>query len=90
MGSIFQTSFGWRAHPVFRWVSNGPVFGVHTETFRGGIRGIVILEVLRNIERELGRRIPVLDFFDLIVGTRLVLSLFHISKSAPFDSEYWY
>jgi len=39
---------------------------------RGGVRGIAILEVLRQIELELGDRIPVQDFFDLIVGTRLV------------------
>ena len=37
---------------------------------RGGIRGIVILEVLRAIERVLGGRIPIQNFFDLIVGTR--------------------
>ncbi|KAF2736521.1 hypothetical protein EJ04DRAFT_462876 [Polyplosphaeria fusca] len=35
----------------------------------GGIRGIVLLEVLRNIEEELGKCIPIQDFFDLIVGT---------------------
>ncbi|KAF2188984.1 hypothetical protein K469DRAFT_684250 [Zopfia rhizophila CBS 207.26] len=40
----------------------------------GGVRGIVILEVLRNIERTLGGRIPVQDFFDLIVGTRTLHS----------------
>lgn len=36
------------------------------------MRGIVILEVLRKIQSELGNRIPIQDFFDLIVGTRLV------------------
>ena len=35
----------------------------------GGIRGIVILEVLRAIEIELGKKIPIQNFFDLIVGT---------------------
>ncbi|KAF2650662.1 hypothetical protein K491DRAFT_697115 [Lophiostoma macrostomum CBS 122681] len=35
----------------------------------GGIRGIAILETLRQVELELGKRIPVQDFFDLIVGT---------------------
>jgi patatin-like phospholipase/acyl hydrolase len=45
---------------------------------RGGIRGIVILEVLRQIELELGKRIPIQDFFDLIVGTRLVVFFAHI------------
>ncbi|KAL8937387.1 MAG: hypothetical protein Q9211_003716 [Gyalolechia sp. 1 TL-2023] len=35
----------------------------------GGVRGIVELEVLREIERELGQNFRVQDFFDLIVGT---------------------
>ncbi|KAK5360276.1 hypothetical protein LTS13_010366 [Exophiala xenobiotica] len=35
----------------------------------GGIRGIVELEVLREVEQALGGRIPLLAFFDLIVGT---------------------
>ncbi|KAI8938298.1 hypothetical protein NX059_005951 [Plenodomus lindquistii] len=35
----------------------------------GGMRGIVILEVLRRIQHELGNRIPIQEFFDLIVGT---------------------
>lgn len=37
---------------------------------RGGVRGIIELEVLRAIERAIGGRIPVQRFFDLIVGTR--------------------
>ena len=37
---------------------------------RGGVRGIVELEVLRAIERELPANIPITSFFDLIVGTR--------------------
>jgi len=41
----------------------------------GGIRGIVILEVLRALENELGSKIPIQNFFDLIVGTRLVIPL---------------
>lgn len=36
----------------------------------GGIRGIVELEVLREIELYLGGHIPIQAFFDLIVGTR--------------------
>ncbi|KAF2758985.1 hypothetical protein EJ05DRAFT_499409 [Pseudovirgaria hyperparasitica] len=35
----------------------------------GGIRGIVELEVLRQIEIALGGCIPIQEFFDLIVGT---------------------
>ena len=38
--------------------------------YRGGIRGIVELEVLRALEKSLGGRIPIQAFFDLIVGTR--------------------
>ena len=40
----------------------------------GGIRGIVELQVLREIERKLGGKIRIQDFFDLIVGTRFILS----------------
>lgn len=35
----------------------------------GGIRGIVELEILRQIEQSLGVQIPVQAFFDLVVGT---------------------
>lgn len=41
-----------------------------TNQNRGGMRGIVILEVLSAVQKELGGKIPVQDFFDLIVGTR--------------------
>lgn len=36
---------------------------------RGGIRGIVELEILRQLEKELGDLISIQSFFDLIVGT---------------------
>lgn len=39
-------------------------------TFSGGIRGIIELEILRAIELALGGKIPIQRFFDLIVGTR--------------------
>jgi len=39
---------------------------------RGGIRGIAELEVLNQIQKKLGVRIPISAFFDLIVGTRFV------------------
>ena len=39
--------------------------------YRGGIRGIVELEILRQIEKALGG-VPIQCFIDLIVGTRLV------------------
>ncbi|KAF2826308.1 FabD/lysophospholipase-like protein, partial [Ophiobolus disseminans] len=35
----------------------------------GGMRGIVELEVLRAIQNQIGNRVPVQAFFDLIVGT---------------------
>ena len=38
--------------------------------FSGGVRGIIELEVLKAIETELGGKIPIQAFFDLIVGTR--------------------
>lgn len=37
---------------------------------RGGVRGIAELEILRLLHRALGGKIPLQDFFDLIVGTR--------------------
>ena len=37
---------------------------------RGGIRGIIELLILQDIEKKLGGRIPIQEFFDLIVGTR--------------------
>ncbi|EUC48828.1 hypothetical protein COCMIDRAFT_2285 [Bipolaris oryzae ATCC 44560] len=47
-----------------------PLAGVRVLSLDGGgMRGIVILDVLREIQKELGGRIPVQDFFDLIVGT---------------------
>jgi patatin-like phospholipase/acyl hydrolase len=39
------------------------------DTYRGGIRGIVELEILRQLEKELGDLISIQSFFDLIVGT---------------------
>lgn len=36
------------------------------------MRGIVELEVLKAIEKNLPLHIPIRSFFDLIVGTRLV------------------
>lgn len=39
---------------------------------RGGVRGIVELEVLKAIERALGGNLRIQSFFDLIIGTRYV------------------
>lgn len=47
---------------------------------RGGIRGIVELEVLKAIEGQLPLNIPIRSFFDLIVGTRFV-QLFRVWRS---------
>ncbi|KAK1756460.1 acyl transferase/acyl hydrolase/lysophospholipase [Echria macrotheca] len=41
----------------------------------GGIRGIVELEVLKCIEGALGGKLRIQSFFDLIVGTSLVIGL---------------
>lgn len=38
--------------------------------FRGGMRGIAELEVLKAIQNHLPRGIPIHMFFDLIAGTR--------------------
>ncbi|CAN9421253.1 unnamed protein product [Alternaria alternata] len=38
---------------------------------RGGVRGIVELEVLRAIQNQIGDRIPIQAFFDLIMGTSI-------------------
>jgi hypothetical protein len=43
---------------------------------RGGMKGIVELLVLKAIESELGSGLQVQHFFDLIVGTRFVISCF--------------
>jgi patatin-like phospholipase/acyl hydrolase len=43
---------------------------VKAKVGRGGVRGIIELEVLRAIECSLGGKIPVQRFFDLIVGTK--------------------
>jgi len=37
---------------------------------RGGVRGIAELEILRLLHKALGGKIPLHEFFDLIVGTR--------------------
>jgi hypothetical protein len=34
------------------------------------MRGIVEIEVLRTLQQQIGDRIPVQAFFDLIMGTR--------------------
>lgn len=39
---------------------------------RGGVRGVIELAILREIEKALGDHVPIQNFFDLIVGTRLV------------------
>ena len=48
----------------------------------GGMRGIVELEVLKAIERQLPAGIPIRSFFDLIVGTRYVTLMVSPEMSA--------
>ena len=63
----------WIKSLIFRWVNS---IIIHSRRLhqadgdRGGIRGIVELEVLKAIERELPANIPIISFFELIVGTR--------------------
>lgn len=46
-----------------------------TNPHSGGMRGIVILEVLSQVQEHIGGQIQFQEFFDLIVGTRSVTSL---------------
>jgi hypothetical protein len=61
-GHVFCALMGTFTHFTFTSTAN--------ITIRGGIRGIVELEVLHEIERHIGGKIPIQAFFDLIVGTR--------------------
>ena len=47
------------------------------------MRGIVELESLKAIEKELPVKIPVRSFFDLIVGTRFVHRISLLSSIEP-------
>ncbi|KAH8635555.1 hypothetical protein IG631_10956 [Alternaria alternata] len=49
----------------------------------GGVRGIVELEVLRAIQNQIGDRIPIQAFFDLIMGTSTggIIALAMVAKS---------
>jgi hypothetical protein len=40
-----------------------------TNVFSGGVRGIVQLEILGLVEKELNGKIPLQLYFDLIVGS---------------------
>lgn len=74
--NITEASPGWSTCLVFGRVSAQLVSSTTFLTrIRGGIRGIVELQVLNEIEWVLGGQIPIQDFFDLIVGTRSVLSV---------------
>ena len=48
----------------------------------GGIRGIVELAILTEIERRVGLGIPIRDMFDLIVGTSTGESLYYLLVSS--------
>jgi hypothetical protein len=60
------------SHFPFKRIERQLIYG------SGGIRGIVMLEVLKALEVYLGDHIPIQAFFDLIVGTRLVISVYHV------------
>ncbi|CAN9328202.1 unnamed protein product [Alternaria alternata] len=49
----------------------------------GGVRGIVELEVLRAIQNQIGDRIPIQAFFDLIMGTSTggIIALAMVAKN---------
>ena len=49
---------------------------------RGGIRGIVELEILRQIEKAMGGMLAIQYFFELIVGTRSGLLVHCFSMDA--------
>ncbi|PNS15041.1 hypothetical protein CAC42_2270 [Sphaceloma murrayae] len=64
------------SHPWTRWQDSVHIYfkpkGVGTRVLSldsGGIRGIVQLEILKEIEEALGNQIPIACFLDLIVGT---------------------
>jgi len=38
--------------------------------FRGGVRSIVQLTILKELEQLIGLGVNIVDFFDLIIGTR--------------------
>ena len=69
-----KTTFGRGAGSVFRWV-RASLLRTHPLLTKksGGVRGIVELQVLLEIERKLGGKIRIQEFFDLIVGTRSAL-----------------
>lgn len=50
-----------------------PQWIIATNSFSGGIRSIIQLEILTLIEKELGGRIPIQSFFDMIIGEGQVL-----------------
>lgn len=54
------------------------------------MRGITELEVLKAIEAELPRRIPIQRFFDLMVGTRYEITdrLLYSSQSHNLSAYY--
>lgn len=72
MEGVLETSKLRCSRPCAWWVSlyslNSSRSSMLTRN-RGGVRGIVELEILRQLEKELGDMINIQSFFDLIVGT---------------------
>jgi len=72
MGNCSKTGPGRGEDFDSRWASCIPpiLFELpKTDSDSGGIRGIVELQVLAEIQQHLGQ-LPIANFFDLIVGTR--------------------
>lgn len=68
---------GYESFRLLLILTNGPN--------RGGIRGLVELETLRQIEIALGGNLPIQAFFDLMVGTRFVfVSRTIMTRLEPF------
>ena len=57
-------------HSMGECSSEGSLRAELLTSYRGGVRGAVELEILKQIVKELGGAVNIQSFFDLIVGTR--------------------
>jgi hypothetical protein len=74
MGDKYQASIRWGEDFEFGWVIFSSTLIILLLISRsGGARGIVELEVLKAIEMELGGKLEIQAFLDLMVGTRYVM-----------------
>ena len=78
MGREVETGSLWCSRSIIGWVSDSPGYqymnGFANPRNSGGVRGIIELEILKQIEVALGGRVNILSFFDLVVGTRYAIS----------------